>query len=64
MLPFKLYTGMRMRSSLHTVIIIVIVCAITYGMYWIFKTVSYEIFYESMVKETVREMVKPEYLKE
>jgi hypothetical protein len=39
------------------------VCLITYGMYWLFKTISYEIFYESMVQETIREMVKPEYLK-
>jgi hypothetical protein len=35
-----------------------------YGMYWIAKTISYQIFYEDMVQRTVTEMVKPEYLKE
>lgn len=34
-----------------------------YGVYWVTKTVSYEIFYEDMVKRTVRELVKPEALK-
>ena len=38
-------------------------CAFVYGMYWIFKTVSYEIFYESMVQETIKEMVKSKFLK-
>lgn len=38
-------------------------CAVTYGMYWVFKTVSYEIFYEDMVIETIKEQVKPEYIK-
>lgn len=37
--------------------------AFMYGMYWIAKTVSYTIFYEDMVQETIQEMVKPEYLK-
>lgn len=41
---------------------------IIYSMYWVFKTVSYEIFYESMVQETVIEMmndngtIKQQYL--
>ena len=38
-------------------------CGVTYGMYWIFKTFSYMIFYEDMVAETIKEMVKPEFLK-
>jgi hypothetical protein len=33
-----------------------------YGCYWIAKSVSYAIFYEGMVEQTIREMVKPEYL--
>ena len=41
---------------------ILLVCGLMYGSYWIAKTVSYTIFYESMVEQTVREMVKPEYL--
>ncbi len=42
---------------------IVLIGGIRYGSYWIAKTVSYSFFYESMVEQTVREMVKPEYLK-
>jgi len=34
-----------------------------YGSYWVAKTVSYTIFYEDMVKDTVRQMVKDECLK-
>lgn len=34
-----------------------------YGMYWIAKTVSYSLFYEDMVKQTIEQMVKPEALK-
>ena len=41
---------------------IVLVGGLMYGSYWIAKTVSYAIFYENMVEQTIREMVKPEYL--
>lgn len=34
-----------------------------YAMYWFFKTGSYWFFYEDMVMDTIREMVKPEHLK-
>lgn len=37
--------------------------AVLYGSYWLAKTVSYTIFYESMVEQTVREMVKAASLK-
>jgi len=37
--------------------------AFVYGMYWVFKTVSYVLFYEEMVKATITTMIKPEYLK-
>ena len=33
-----------------------------YGLYWVFKTVSYGLFYEKMVIETIHEEVRPEYL--
>jgi len=33
-----------------------------YGIYWVFKTVSYGLFYEKMVIETIHEEVRPEYL--
>lgn len=41
---------------------IILFCIAVYGMYWLAKTGSYFFFYESMVQETIREMVKPEYL--
>ena len=40
-----------------------IFCGFLYGAYWIAKTVSYNVFYEDMVQQTITEMVKPEYLK-
>jgi len=38
-------------------------CGILYGSYWVAKTVSYSLFYEDMVKQTVIEMVRPESLR-
>lgn len=37
--------------------------AFVFGLYWLAKTGSYLFFYESMVQETIREMVKPEFLR-
>ncbi len=42
---------------------ILALCFIIYFSYWVVKTISYSVFYESMVEDTVREMVKPEYLR-
>jgi len=42
---------------------ILVFCAILYGSFWVTKNISYSIFYENMVQQTVKEMVKPEYLK-
>ena len=44
--------------------VVLLVCAALYPFYWAAKTVSYEIFYKDMVQDTVREMVKPECLKD
>lgn len=41
----------------------VAICAFLYGAYWIAKNGSYWLWYEGMVKETIREMVKQEALK-
>lgn len=49
-------TGMIIGAALLAI-------SVVYGCYWIGKSVSYAIFYESMVEQTVREMVKPEYLR-
>lgn len=55
-----------MREFLTTVIInasiIVVICAIIWGMYTFYKWFNYNVMYEDMVKETVCEMVKPEHL--
>jgi len=41
---------------------LIAICAVVYGMYWIAKTVSYQIFYEDMVIEEIQEQVKSECL--
>ena len=41
---------------------LVVFCALSYGMYWVFKTISYGVFYESMVIETLHSVVKAECL--
>ena len=46
-------------SALGLALFVVVI----YFMYWAFKTASYEIFYESMVEGTIREMVREESLK-
>ena len=43
--------------------VIILIIGSLYGCYWVAKSMSYAIFYESMVEQTVREMVKPEYLR-
>lgn len=45
------------------VVAMVIFASVLYGSYWVVKTVSYEIFYKSMVEATVVDMVKQEALK-
>ena len=42
--------------------IIVFGCFI-YGSYWVAKTVSYNIFYEDMITESIKENVKASCLK-
>jgi hypothetical protein len=44
------------------ILYLVVVCLVIYGVYWIAKTCSYSIFYEDMVIQTIKEVVKPEYL--
>ena len=39
------------------------ICAFLYGAYWLAKNGSYWLWYEDMVKGTIREMVKQEALK-
>ena len=51
-----------MNEGIRFIFGVVIILTVIYGVYWITKTVSYTIFYEDMVKSTIRDMVKPEYL--
>ena len=37
--------------------------AFIYGGYWVVKHISYSLWYEDMVKQTVRSMVKPDALR-
>ena len=39
------------------------ICAFLYGAYWLAKHGSYWLWYDDMVRETIREMVKQEALK-
>lgn len=52
-----------MRDLMLWVFGIVFTVLVLYGMYWIFKNGSYFFFYEEMVQETIREMVRQEALK-
>jgi hypothetical protein len=51
-----------MKNAILIIGGIILWAGITYGLYWVVKTVSYELFYADMVEETVREMVAPEFL--
>jgi|LGVF01.2.fsa_nt_gb hypothetical protein len=48
---------------IYTLIGFAISCAFLYASYWVCKTVSYTIFYEDMVQQTVLELVKQSALK-
>jgi hypothetical protein len=52
----KLIVGMCVMCG------ILFICVMTYGINYVRKTISYDMFYKSQVEETIREMVKPEYL--
>ena len=52
-----------MKDIMFGLIGLILALSIIYGIYWIAKTVSYEIFYKDMVQETIQEMVKEEYLR-
>jgi len=41
---------------------ILALCLFVWGSYWVAKNVSYWLFYEDMVKETIREMIDKRYL--
>ncbi len=53
-----------MRDVIVLVVSVLLFVCVLAGGYWVAKNVSYAVFYEDMVIETIRQTVKPEYLKE
>ncbi len=51
-----------MKDLMAIIAGLILIIAFIYGMYWIAKTVSYSIFYEDMVIETIRDTVNQKYL--
>ncbi len=45
-------------------IIIILLINIIYGVFLVTRKISYEIFYEGLVQQTVQDMLKPEYLRQ
>lgn len=52
-----------MKSVLLWIAGIALIGAFLFGSFWLAKHGSYALWYEDMVKETIREMVKQESLK-
>ncbi len=50
-------------NTLATGVVIFLVIGFIYGCYYIGKTVSYSFFYEGMVQDSIRELVKGGCLK-
>jgi hypothetical protein len=47
-----------MKSTFHVLLGTALSLGILYGVYWVFKSFSYWLFYEGMVKNTIIEMVQ------
>ncbi len=52
-----------MKNVIGTILGLALSVGIIYGGYYIAKTVSYTIFYEGMVIESIKETVKPSCIK-
>ena len=53
---------MNMKTLALYLLGAVLICAFFCGAFWVAKNGSYWLWYENMVKDTVREMVKQEAL--
>lgn len=51
------------KHLLVIICVIAIIIVSILGGWWLKRTINYKLFYQSQVEETVRKMVKPEYLK-
>ncbi|HRZ18587.1 MAG TPA: hypothetical protein P5136_00895 [Methanofastidiosum sp.] len=54
---------MNLKSVVITLAAVIVCAAISFGIYYLGKKINYAVSYESMVKDTIKEMVKPECLK-
>ena len=52
-----------MKTLTFYLLVAILICVFIYGAYWLVKTGSYWLWYEDMVKDTIREIVKQEALK-
>jgi len=52
-----------MKDLLVGIVAVSLAVGLVYGGYWLTKTLSYSFFYEDMVQETVRELVKSDSLR-
>ncbi len=52
-----------MKDVLLIILALAAAAGFIYGVHWVVKNVSYAIFYEDMVTETIREIVKKSALK-
>ena len=55
-----------MKEVLDFIVVLLIViaaCGVIYGLYYVGKSVSYNLFYEGMVIEEIQDSVKKECLK-
>ena len=48
----------NVREKFHVFLGVIITLTFLYGIYFFFKTISYMLFYEGMVKDTITEMIK------
>lgn len=53
-----------MNKVMISLVILVLLFVIIYGGFLLTRKISYEIFYEDLVQQTIKDMVKPEYLRE
>jgi hypothetical protein len=58
----NVYRRKNMKDAIKWIVGVILTLAFIFGMAWLAKHGSYWLFYEDMVKDTVRELVKPEYL--
>lgn len=58
----KIFTWFENNMIVFYSIWALLIIGFVFIMFWVTKNGSYWLFYESMVQDTIKEMVKPEYL--